>query len=257
MDIKLTFLGTGTSQGVPVIACDCSVCRSSDARDKRLRASALFEVDGVSILVDAGPDFRQQMLRAHVTQLDAILLTHEHKDHMGGLDDVRALNHTTGKPVDVYAETRVQQALKREYEYAFAKHKYPGVPEINLITIDDTPFTVKGIRVTPIRVHHHLLPVLGFRIGNVAYITDASRIDAGEKEKLRGLDILVLNVIRRTPHLSHFSLMEALVLMDELQPQQLYLSHLSHQIDCHAELANDLPAAAAPAYDGLVVCSQK
>ncbi len=255
MDIQLTFLGTGTSQGVPVIACDCEVCRSADPHDKRLRASVLFEVNGRSILVDAGPDFRQQMLRAKVTHLDGIVLTHEHKDHVGGLDDVRALNYTSGKPVDVYAETRVQQALKKEYDYAFAEHKYPGVPEFNLITIDETPFSVGGVPVLPVRVYHHLLPVLGFRIGNVAYITDASRIDAGEKAKLRGLDILVLNVIRRTKHLSHFSLMEALMLMDELQPKQLYLSHLSHQIERHAELSADLPPEAFPAYDGLVLHS--
>jgi phosphoribosyl 1,2-cyclic phosphate phosphodiesterase len=256
--MRLTFLGTGTSQGIPVISCDCDVCRSTDARDKRLRASALFEAGGVAILVDAGPDFRQQLLRAQVKRLDAILLTHEHKDHVGGLDDVRALNHTSGKPVDIYAEQRVQQALKREYAYAFGENKYPGVPEFNLITVDENPFTVKGIDVLPIRVHHHKLPVLGFRIGNIAYITDASRIDNSEKEKLRNLDILTLNVIRRTPHLSHFSLPEALALAEELQPKQLYLSHLSHQIERHAELAAALPPNAAPAYDGLSVeCDER
>ncbi|MDR1406049.1 MAG: MBL fold metallo-hydrolase [Prevotellaceae bacterium] len=253
--VRLTFLGTGTSQGIPVISCHCGVCCSTDARDKRLRTSALFEVDGVTILADAGPDFRQQLLRAQVTRLDGILLTHEHKDHVGGLDDVRALNYTSGKPVDVYAETRVQQALKREYAYAFAKDKYPGVPEFNLITIDENPFAVKGIAVLPIRVQHYRLPVLGFRIGNVAYITDASRIDSREKEKLRNLDILTLNVIRRTPHLSHFSLPEALALAEELQPKQLYLTHLSHQIERHAELAASLPPSTAPAYDGLTVAS--
>ncbi|MDR2358743.1 MAG: MBL fold metallo-hydrolase [Prevotellaceae bacterium] len=253
--MRLTFLGTGTSQGIPVISCSCDVCCSTDARDKRLRASALFEAGGVTILVDAGPDFRQQLLRAQVKRLDGILLTHEHKDHMGGLDDVRALNYTSGKPVDVYAEQRVQQALKREYAYAFAEERYPGVPEFNLITIDENPFTVKGVTVLPIRVHHHQLPVLGFRIGNIAYITDASRIDDCEKEKLRHLDILTLNVIRRTPHLSHFSLPEALALAEELQPKQLYLSHLSHQIERHAELAASLPPNAAPAYDGLTVSS--
>ncbi|MDR3133623.1 MAG: MBL fold metallo-hydrolase [Prevotellaceae bacterium] len=252
---KLTFLGTGTSQGVPVISCDCDVCSSADPRDKRLRSSALIESNGVSILVDAGPDFRQQLLRAQVKQLNGILLTHEHKDHTGGLDDVRALNYTSGQPVDVYAEVRVQQALKREYAYAFAEEKYPGVPEFNLITIDENPFTIKGVTVLPIRALHHRLPVLGFRIGRIAYITDASYIDSREKEKLHNLDILTLNVIRRTPHLSHFSLPEALALAEELQPKQLYLSHLSHQIERHAELAATLPHNVAPAYDGLTVFS--
>jgi phosphoribosyl 1,2-cyclic phosphate phosphodiesterase len=214
------------------------------------------EVDGRTILIDAGPDFRQQMLRAKVKHLDGILLTHEHKDHTGGLDDVRALNYTSGQPVDVYSEARVQRALRREYAYAFAENKYPGVPEFNLITIDEKPFSVGGVEISPIRVHHHLLPILGFRIGKVAYITDANRIEDGEKEKLRDLDILVLNVIRRRKHLSHFSLMEALVLMDELQPRELYLSHLSHQIECHAELAADLPAGVLPAFDGLVLHSR-
>ncbi|MDR1680294.1 MAG: MBL fold metallo-hydrolase [Prevotellaceae bacterium] len=255
--VSLTFLGTGTSQGIPVIACNCRVCRSADARDRRLRASVLFDVAQGScharLLIDAGPDFRQQMLRAQVTRLDGILLTHEHKDHTGGLDDVRALNYTTGKPVDVYAETRVHDALKREYAYAFAEHKYPGVPEFNLCTIDEDPFTINGIEIIPVRVWHHRLPVLGFRIGRLAYITDASRIDEREKEKLQGLDILVLNVIRRTPHLSHFSLPEALALYDELQPKRLYLSHLSHQIEPHAELAAALPPNVLPAYDGLTV----
>jgi phosphoribosyl 1,2-cyclic phosphate phosphodiesterase len=253
LQLKMTFLGTGTSQGIPVISCGCEVCRSADARDKRLRASVLFEVNGVSILVDAGPDFRQQLLRAQVKRLDGILLTHEHKDHAGGLDDVRALNYTSGKPVDIYAEQRVQQALKREYAYAFAEDKYPGVPEFNLITIGENSFTVKGVTVLPIRVLHHQLPVLGFRIGNVAYITDASHIVDCEKEKLCNLDILTLNVIRRTPHLSHFSLPEALALAEELQPKQLYLSHLSHQIERHAELVAALPPHVAPAYDGLTI----
>ncbi len=256
MDVKLTFLGTGTSQGIPVIACDCEVCVSTDRHDKRLRTSALVEVDGVQLLIDAGPDFRQQLLSANVKRLDGILLTHEHKDHMGGLDDVRALNYITQKPVDIYAEPRVQQALKQEYQYAFAENKYPGVPEFNLITIGEKPFEIAGIPIAPIRVYHHKLPILGFRIGNLAYITDASRIDEHEKKKLQGLEVLILNVIRRTSHLSHLSLPEALALREELQPKQLYLTHLSHQIECHQTLAASLPQGVVPAYDGLVVHSQ-
>ena len=256
MKIQLTFLGTGTSQGIPVIGCDCSVCRSSDARDKRLRTAALLEIENTKILIDAGPDFRQQLLNAKIKQLDGILLTHEHKDHMSGLDDIRALNYNTGKPVDIYAEKRVLQALQHEYKYAFEEDKYPGIPEFNLITIDEKPFQIAGISIFPIRVFHHRLPILGFRIGNIAYITDANHIDKSEKEKLQGLDILVLNVIRRTRHLSHFSLPEVLELQKELQPKQLYLTHLSHQIECHEELASDLPQGVAPAYDGLVLISE-
>ena len=253
MNVQLTFLGTGTSQGIPVIACDCEVCSSTDSRDKRLRTSALVEVNGVQLLIDAGPDFRQQLLSANVKQLDGILLTHEHKDHMGGLDDVRALNYITEKPVDIYAEQRVLQALQHEYRYAFAANKYPGVPEFNLIPIEQKPFEIAGVPITPIRVYHHQLPIFGYRIGNLAYITDASRIEETEKKKLQGLDVLVLNVIRRTPHLSHLSLPEALALCEELQPKQLYLTHLSHQIERHEELAASLPPRVAPAYDGLVV----
>jgi phosphoribosyl 1,2-cyclic phosphate phosphodiesterase len=260
MKIKLTFLGTGTSQGIPVIACRCAVCRSQDRRDRRLRASALFEIEHdnrlVRLLVDAGPDFRQQLLRANIDRLDGILLTHEHKDHVGGLDDVRALNYSSGKPVDVYCEQRVEQALRREYAYAFAEPRYPGAPEMNLITIDEQPFQVAGIDILPVRVQHQrhsTLPILGFRIGNIAYITDAKYISPDEQEKLRGLEVLVLNVVRRTPHLSHFSLPEALALGQKLQPGQLYLSHLSHQLEPHAQLTKELPPNVLPAFDGLFV----
>jgi phosphoribosyl 1,2-cyclic phosphate phosphodiesterase len=249
----MTFLGTGTSQGVPVIACDCAACRSADARDKRLRSSVLLETDGKVLLIDAGPDFRQQLLREHVRQLDGILLTHEHKDHVAGLDDVRAFNHITGRPVDVYAERRVQDALLREFPYVFSEMKYPGAPEMTLHTIDERPFAVAGVAVTPVRLWHYRLPVLGFRIGRMAYITDVNRVDAPEFEKLRQLDVLVVGAVRRGKHISHFSLEEALAFIAEVQPRRAFLTHLSHQFEPHAALQASLPAGVQVACDGLRV----
>ena len=211
--MKVTFLGTGTSQGVPVIACNCNVCQSDDARDKRFRTSVLVEVDGKNILIDAGPDFRMQMLRARVSDLSAILITHEHKDHVGGIDDVRAYNFIHQKPVDIYCEKRVDDALRREYSYVFADKKYPGVPQINLHDIaDETSFSILGIEIIPIRAYHHKLPILGFRIGDFTYITDANFIPEEEKEKIVGTKYLVLNALRKQKHMSHFSLSEVLFL---------------------------------------------
>ena len=251
--MKLTFLGTGTSQGVPVIACDCKVCRSTDTHDKRLRTSALLEIDGKVLLIDAGPDFRQQLLRAEVKQLNAILLTHEHKDHAAGLDDVRAFNHITGRAVDIYAETRVLDALRKEYNYVFAEHKYPGSPEMSLHAIDERPFEAADIHITPVRVWHYRMPILGFKIGRIAYITDAKTIDDGEREKLKNLDILVVNAVKHGTHISHFSLEEALAFIDEMKPRRAYLTHLSHRLEKHAELQAKLPPNVFLAYDGLVV----
>jgi phosphoribosyl 1,2-cyclic phosphate phosphodiesterase len=252
----MTFLGTGTSQGVPVIACGCTVCRSVDMRDKRLRSSVLLETAGKVLLIDAGPDFRQQLLRQQVRQLDGILLTHEHKDHVAGLDDVRAFNHITGKPVDIYAEQRVLNALKREYPYVFSETKYPGAPEMTLHAVDETPFTVAGIAVTPVRLWHYRLPVLGFRIGNMAYITDVNRVNEAEFEKLKHLEALVVGTVRRGKHISHFSLEEALAFIAKVQPRNAYLTHLSHQFEVHVELQATLPAGVHVAYDGLEVSVQ-
>jgi phosphoribosyl 1,2-cyclic phosphate phosphodiesterase len=251
--LKLTFLGTGTSQGVPVIACDCAVCRSADVRDKRLRSSVLLEAEGKVLLIDAGPDFRQQLLRERVQQLDGILLTHEHKDHVAGLDDVRAFNHITGKPVDVYAERRVLKALNREFPYVFSARKYPGAPEMTLHTIDEKPFTAAGMAVTPVRLWHYKLPVLGFRIGGMAYITDVNRVDEEEFKKLKYLDVLVVGTVRRGKHISHFSLEEALAFIAKVQPRSAYLTHLSHQFETHAELQASLPDGVHVAYDGLEI----
>ncbi|MDR3185162.1 MAG: MBL fold metallo-hydrolase [Prevotellaceae bacterium] len=251
--MKMTFLGTGTSQGVPVIGCNCPVCRSADVRDKRLRASALLETEGKVLLVDAGPDFRQQLLRERVRQLDGILLTHEHKDHIAGLDDVRAFNHITGKPVDVYAEQRVLKALKREFRYVFSKTKYPGAPEMTLHVIGENRFRAADVPVTPIRLWHHRLPVLGFRIDNLAYITDVNKVEHEEFAKLKHLEALVVGTVRRGKHVSHFSLEEALAFIAKVNPRTAYLTHLSHQFETHAELQASLPAGVQVAYDGLEI----
>jgi len=253
LKIKMIFLGTGTSQGVPVIACPCEVCASTDAYDKRLRCSALVQVDGKNILIDSGPDFRQQMLRAGISRLDAILFTHGHKDHTAGLDDVRAYNYVQQRPMDIYAEERVQDVLRQEFAYIFAETKYPGVPELNIHTIDETPFAIDWIAVTPIRAMHLRLPVLGFRIGGLAYLTDANSISETEKDKLRGLDCFVVNGLRKKPHISHFSLDEALALIDDLKPRQAFITHISHQLGLHRKIQAELPANIFLAYDGLEV----
>ncbi len=250
---KLTFLGTGTSQGVPVISCGCWVCTSADSRDKRLRTSALIEIDNLTLVIDAGPDFRQQMLRENVKHIDAILLTHEHKDHTGGLDDVRAFNYTSGKPVAIYAEERVQRAIKKDFDYAFAPNPYPGVPEIDLHTIDEHPFQIQGVEIVPVRGTHYKLPILGFRIGNLAYLTDFNHISPEEIEKIKGVDILVVNALRKEQHLSHFTLSEALHLSYLVSPRLTYLTHISHQMGRQAQEEPALPENCYMAYDGLKI----
>jgi len=254
VQVKITFLGTGTSQGVPVIACPCVVCASADPHDKRLRCSALVQVDGKNILIDSGPDFRQQMLRAGIPRLDAILFTHGHKDHTAGLDDVRAYNYVMQRPMDIYAEEQVQEILRQEFAYIFAEDKYPGVPELNMHAIDETPFAIDQITVTPIRAIHLKLPVLGFRIGQFAYLTDANSINEAEKDKLRGLNCFVVNGLRQEPHVSHFSLKEALALIDDLKPKQAYVTHISHQMGFHRQVQKTLPPHVFLAYDGLEIC---
>ena len=249
--MKITFLGTGTSQGVPVIACDCNTCKSDDSNDKRLRTSLLLETDEASLLIDAGPDFRQQMLREHVCKLDAILLTHEHKDHIAGLDDVRAFNYKSQDAIDIYSEERVLKALKKEYSYVFSEFQYPGIPKMRLNAIDDQVFSIKGITVMPVRVFHYRLPVYGFRIGNFAYITDANYIPEESKEKLYGVKYLVINALRKEKHISHFSLREAIDFIREISPKKAFITHISHQMGCHADVSKELPPEIALAYDGL------
>ncbi len=248
---RITFLGTGTSQGVPVIGCKCNVCQSGDSKDNRLRSSVLIEQDNVKILIDAGPDFRQQMLREEIDYADAVLLTHGHKDHTGGLDDVRAINYIRKEAFAVYCEQRVFESLKKEYSYAFDEYKYPGAPEFDIRIIDNNPFFVKNVEITPIRALHYKLPVFGFRIGGIAYITDANSIPEAEFSKLNNLSLLVLNTVRKEKHISHFSLEEAVSVAKRVKPEICLLTHLSHQIGKHSDLNNSLPEWISPAYDGL------
>lgn len=249
--MKVTFLGTGTSQGVPLIACKCEVCQSSDSKDQRLRSSILVSCGPTKFVIDTGPDFRQQMLRENVERLDAVVFTHEHKDHIAGLDDVRAFNFAQKRHMDVYATNRVQNAIKREFAYIFAEEKYPGIPLINLHEINTSPFKINELELIPIEVMHYRMPVLGFRIGDFTYITDAKTIADSEKEKIRGSKILVLNALRRETHISHFTLEEAINLVQELGVEQAYFTHISHQLGKHKEVSEELPSNIFLAYDGL------
>lgn len=249
----ITFLGTGTSQGVPVIGCDCPVCSSDDPRDKRLRTSVLIQANQKNIVIDTGPDFRYQMLRAKVKTLDAVVLTHEHKDHVAGLDDVRAFNYRQQRAMDVYAHKRVQEALKREFYYAFAEKKYPGVPLINLHDLENKPFNVAGIEMLPIEVMHYKLPVFGFRVGNFTYITDAKTIAPAEIDKIRGSEILVINALQKGSHISHLTLPEAIELAREVKARKTYLTHISHTMGRHADISRELPPGIELAYDGLTL----
>jgi phosphoribosyl 1,2-cyclic phosphate phosphodiesterase len=251
--MTVTFLGTGTSTGVPMIACPCAVCHSPDPRDKRLRSSVLLQTGETSIVIDTTPDFRTQMLRIGLTRLNAVVFTHPHKDHIAGLDDVRAFNFFMREAMHVYANAMTEETLKREFGYAFADKRYPGVPEIVLHTIDDQPFNVRELTFIPIQVWHHKMPVYGYRIGDFTYITDANRIEASEREKIRGSKVLVLNALRRESHLSHFTLGEAIRLADDLGVDQAYFTHISHQLGLHADVSAELPPGRALAYDGLQV----
>lgn len=278
---KLTFLGTGTSQGVPMIGCGCDVCRSSDPRDKRLRASALVDYCGMRILIDAGPDFRQQMLREGVSHLDAILLTHNHKDHTGGLDDIRAFNYLERRASEIFCEKYVEESLRMEYGYAFAEQKYPGAPEWHVHNIDSRPFIVrcggpteilswesgkgysystvnldeeiKTAEIIPVRGMHYKLPVLGYRFGKIAYCTDMNYIPEEEFGKLHDLDHFVINCVKHGKHLSHYSLEEAIEVAQRVGAKHTWLTHLSHQLPAYEELAAQLPDGILPAYDGLVL----
>ena len=250
---KLTFLGSGTSQGVPMIGCGCKVCHSKDPRDQRLRSSVLVEHEGLTILVDAGPDFRQQMLRAGVSHLDAIILTHNHKDHTGGLDDIRAFNYLEKKASQIYCEKYVEDSLRMEYSYAFAENKYPGAPEWEVHTIDEKPFNINGVEIIPIRGMHYKLPVLGFRFGDIAYCTDMNHIPEEEYSKLQGLDHFIINTVRFGKHISHFSVEEAIAVAQKVGAKHSWLTHLSHQLPCYTELSSQLPPTILPAYDGLEI----
>ena len=248
-----TFLGTGTSGGVPMIGCKCRVCSSENPRDKRLRSSIMVENDSARVVIDTGPDFRQQMLRENVDSLNGVVFTHEHKDHIAGLDDIRAFNYHQKGSMDVYATLRVQEALKREFFYVFSEVSYPGIPKITLLTIDERPFKISGLPFIPIPVMHMNLPVFGFRMGNFTYITDANHIDDNAKKLIRGSEVIVLNALRKEKHVSHYNLDEAVELLDEFRPKQGYLTHISHQLGLHEEVNMNLPDYIKCAYDGLKI----
>lgn len=251
--MKITFLGTGTSQGVPVIGCACKVCLSAEKQDKRLRSSVLLEQEDQVVVIDTGPDFRQQMLRTGTTRLNAVLFTHEHRDHISGLDDIRAFNYIQKSPMDVFGEERVMRALVSGFPYVFAEKKYPGVPQVRIHKITTRPFHIGQMEVIPIRLMHYRLPVLGFRMGKFAYLTDGNYIPEAEKKKLIGVRHLVINALRKETHISHFTLSEAITLIRELSPQKAYLTHISHQMGTSAEIARELPEGIQAAYDGLVL----
>lgn len=254
MELNITFLGTGTSQGVPVIACSCSVCQSKDPKDQRLRSSVLIETKDTTIVIDTGPDFRQQMLREKVLKLDAVLMTHSHKDHLAGLDDIRAYNFKQQKAMDIYARVDCWNRMKIEYDYVFASKKYPGVPSIQDIEITENEnFLINGLEIIPILVWHYKMPVLGFRIGDFTYITDANKIEADELQKIKGSKVLVLNALQKTEHISHFTLSEAIELSKEIGANQTYFTHISHKLGLHEAENISLPKGINLAFDGLKI----
>ncbi len=251
--IKIQLLGTGTSTGIPMIGCDCQVCKSSNIKDNRLRSSILVQSATTTLVVDTTPDFRYQMLRTNTKHLDAVVYTHPHKDHMAGLDDIRAFNFFSQKPMDIYANSLTEEAVRRDFYYAFAETKYPGVPELNLITIDETPFFIGDISVQPILVYHHKMPVYGYRFGDFTYITDANRIEPEQLEKIRGSKVLVLNALRKEDHISHFTLQGAIDIAMELAIPEVYFTHISHQLGLNDAINQELPPHIKLAYDGQII----
>ena len=249
--MKVRFLGTGTSQGVPVIACKCEVCTSLDFRDKRLRVSMNIEVDGLSLVIDSGPDFRQQMIRENIVNMDALLFTHEHKDHTAGMDDIRSFNHKDKRAMPVYGTVNVLNQIKQEFSYIFQNSGYPGIPQVDLHEITTAPFYIDGVEIIPIQVMHYKLPVLGYRIKDFTYITDANYIAPEELAKIKGTKVLVVNALQKDPHISHFTLAQALDLVAAVAPEKAYFIHMSHKMGLHASVQQELPANVFLAYDGL------
>ena len=248
--MRITLLGTGTSQGVPVIGCDCIVCKSHNLKDNRLRSSVMLEVDNKTLVIDTGPDFRQQMLRNNVKDLDAVLFTHHHKDHVAGMDDVRAFNHKWKKVMEIYCTRKTANALHMEFPYVFSGKKYPGIPNVNINIIDSNPFNIDGISIVPLDVLHYKMQVFGYRINNFVYLTDVSEVPDSEKEKMRGADLIILDALRKTKHVSHLSLEDAVKLLDDLKPKKALLTHISHFMGLHDEVNQDLSENIQLAYDG-------
>jgi phosphoribosyl 1,2-cyclic phosphate phosphodiesterase len=251
--LKITFLGTGTSQGVPVITCGCIVCASNDHRDKRLRTSVLLETGDKTIVIDSGPDFRYQLLRAQVKDLDAIVYTHEHKDHIAGLDDIRPFNYLLHKNIDIYATERVQVALKREFSYIFTDAKYFGIPQINMHTVTDENFNIGETTFIPLNIMHYKLPILGYRINDFTYITDAKTISESTIDKIKGTKILVINALQIQEHISHFTFEEAIAFAERIGAETTYFTHISHNLGLQEEVEKNLPSNIRLAYDGLVI----
>jgi len=251
--MKITVLGSGTSQGVPVIACDCEVCISENPKDARLRSSVMIEEDGQTFVIDTGPDFRQQMLREKVEKVDAIIYTHEHKDHVAGMDDVRAYNYKWKKDVEIYCTQRVNEALHREFPYVFSDYRYPGAPSVNMNIIENKEFEINGVKILPIEAMHYKLPIFGFRIKNFVYLTDVSSISEKEKEKMKNTDLLILDALRRKPHISHLTLEQALELINELKPKRALLTHISHYMGKYDDLLKELPSNVDLSYDGQTI----
>lgn len=252
--MKITLLGTGTSQGVPVIGCSCKVCTSDDPRDKRLRTSALVQSKGVNIVIDVGPDFRQQMLNNPIERLDAVLITHEHNDHVIGLDDIRPFYFRQKEGIQYYASEKVFHELQIRFPYAFDKNPYPGAPKITMQYLTPlTPFKVKNMEIIPFKVNHGRLEVICFRIKNLAYITDASAIPSESMKALDGIDTLIINALRKTPHYSHFSLKQALMIIDQLKPRKSFLTHISHFLGSTEEIQKELPHGVYVGYDNLSI----
>ncbi len=251
--MKVTFLGTGASHGIPVIGCHCPVCQSDDIRDNRLRSSVFIETQRNKFVIDVGPDFRQQMLREKIVHIDAVLLTHEHKDHTAGLDDLRAFNYLMQRAMSIYGESRVLDCIKHEYAYVFSDDKYPGSPELDLHSLNNDDFTINGETITPVKIFHNLLSVYGYRINNFAYLTDLKTIPDSEKQKLKNLDVLVLSSLRVKTHIAHMGLEEVLDTIEEFKPRKTYLTHISHMHSNYKDLDKVLPANVSPAYDGLSI----
>jgi len=251
--ITVTFLGTGTSTGVPVIACNCPVCKSPDPKDKRFRTSAIVNVSGRNFVLDCGPDFRFQMLKQNVEDIDAIIFTHQHRDHIAGLDDIRAFNYILNKNVDVYGTAPVMEAIKTEFPYIFADTRFFGAPQLNVHVIDSQPFEIFGVKIIPIKAMHGKMEIFGYRIGDFSYITDANLIESSELEKIRGSKVIVLNALRNSKHVSHYCLSEAVEILNDLRPERAYLTHISHFLGLHNEVESKLPSFIRLAYDNLVI----